>query len=142
LTGAKSKEFATKAGTKMHAILQRVVVDDTVGDAGDGDIVKIIKSKPELMLFFGKNAKTEVPIAGRINGVFVSRRIDRLLLNHDTKTVWFVDYKTDLNKTEFVEKYKKQLNEYATLLKSVYPDYVIKGYILWLCDWSTDKIIG
>ena len=36
LTGAKSKEFATKAGTKMHAILQRVVVDDIVGDAGDG----------------------------------------------------------------------------------------------------------
>ena len=140
LNGAKNKDFATKQGTQMHAILQHVIVDDS-GKCGNEDIVKIIKNKPELKRFFTRDAKTEVPIAGKINGYFLSRRIDRLLINHDTKTIDFIDYKTDINKNEFIEKYKKQLNEYAELLHSAYPDYKINGYILWTHDWELNKII-
>lgn len=140
LNGAKNKDFATKQGTQMHAILQHVIVDDS-GNCGNEDIVKIIKNKPELKRFFTRDAKTEVPIAGYINNVFISRRIDRLLINHDTKTIDFIDYKTDINKNEFIEKYKKQLNEYALLLESAYPDYKINSYILWLQDWELNKII-
>ena len=140
LTGANNKDFATKQGTQMHAILQHVIVDDS-GNCGNEDIVKIIKNKPELKRFFTRDAKTEVPIAGYINNVFISRRIDRLLINHDTKTIDFIDYKTDINKEEFIEKYKKQLNEYAELLHSAYPDYKINSHILWLQDWELNKII-
>ena len=140
LNGAKNKDFATKQGTQMHAILQHVIVDDS-GNCGNEDIVKIIKNKPELKRFFTRDAKTEVPIAGYINNVFISRRIDRLLINHDTKTIDFIDYKKDINKEEFIEKYKKQLNEYALLLESAYPDYKINSYILWLQDWELNKII-
>ena len=140
LTGAKNKEFATNTGTQMHALLQRVIVEDNCS-TGDADIIKIIEQRPDLQPFFVKSAQTEVPIAGNIHGCFISRRIDRLLINHDTKTIDFIDYKTDTDKKAFFDKYKKQLQEYAELLRSAYPKHKINGYILWLCDWNLEKII-
>lgn len=138
LIGAKNKEFAIKNGTKAHSALQCLVVDD---NHGDSEFISIIQNRPDLVSFFGVNAKTEVPIAGFVNGRFISRRIDRLLINDDTKTIDFIDYKTDTDKTTFVEQYKYQLNEYLELLKSAYPKYKINGYILWLTDWDLDKIV-
>ena len=135
LTGAKNKEFATKTGIQKHADLQNVVVDKS-GNYGDNELIKIIQNHPNLKPFFVKDAKTEVPIAGLINGHFISRRIDRFLINKTTKTIDFIDYKTDIDKTLFIEKYKHQLNEYHELLKSAYPDYKINGYILWTNDWQ------
>ena len=140
LIGANNKEFATKNGTRMHTCMQHVVVDNGVC-RGDTKIVAIIQNRPDLMPFFCVKAKTEIPIAGYINGRFISRRIDRLVVNDIAKTVDFMDYKTDANKTEFIERYKKQLNEYSKLLQSAYPDYKISGYILWLHDWELNRII-
>ena len=140
LTIAKNKDFATNTGTHMHALLQHVIVDDGI-ESGDAEIIKTIKKHPDLLPFFVKNAQTEVPIAGDIHGHFVSRRIDRLRRKHNTKTIDFIDYKTDTDKNTFVEQYKYQLKEYAELLYSAYPDYKINGYILWLHDWVLDKII-
>ena len=140
LNGAKNKEFATQNGTEMHSLLQHIVIDDN-NCRGDKDIIKNIQNHPNLTSFFTSFAQTEVPIAGVINGVFISRRIDRLLINHDTKVIDFIDYKTDVNKKEFIEKYKHQLKEYAQLLHSAYPDYKINGYILWLHDWDLAKVV-
>lgn len=133
-------KHATQVGTSMHAKMQKVIIDNDLC-VGDTDIVNIIKIRPDLVAFFCKSAQTEVPIAGVIRGQFISRRIDRLLINHDTKTIDFIDYKTDTDKNTFVEKYKYQLKEYAELLKSAYQNYKINGYILWLHDWELDKII-
>ena len=141
LTGAKNKEFATNTGTHMHMLLQHIVID-TDCEKGATDIITTIKNRPDLLPFFVKFAQTEAPIAGNIRGHFVSRRIDRLLINHDTKTIDFIDYKTDTDKNAFIEQYKYQLKEYAELLRSAYPDYKINGYILWLHDWSLNKIIS
>jgi len=140
LTGAKNKDFAISTGTHMHTLLQRTIVDKDCS-TGDTNIIKIIENRPDLQSFFTKTAQTEVPIAGQLHGHFVSRRIDRLLINHETKTIDFIDYKTDTDKTTFVDKYKKQLQEYAELLHSAYPNYKISGYILWLHDWVLEKII-
>ena len=140
LTGAKNKEFATKKGTQMHTVLQHVIVENNYYH-GDNNIIETIKKHPDLLPFFTSKAQTEVPIVGKVNNVFVSRRIDRLLINHDNKTIDFIDYKTDIKKTEFIEKYKHQLKEYAQLLHSAYPDYKINGYILWLNDWTLDRLI-
>ena len=140
LIGAKNKEYATKTGTQIHSQLQRVVVDDICND-GAPELVEKIRNRPDLKRFFAAAAKTEVPIAGCLNGRFVSRRIDRLLINQETKTIDFIDYKTDADKTMFVEKYKQQLNEYLDLLKSAYQGYKINGYILWLNDWSLEQIV-
>lgn len=139
LTGANNKEFATKNGTKMHTALRCVVIDKS-GNCGDDELVEIIAKRPDLMPFFKTNAKTEVPVAGIVKGRFISRRLDRMIINHDTKTVDFIDYKTDTDKTVFIEKYKKQLNEYRELLQSAYPKYKINGYILWTCDWGLENI--
>ena len=141
LQGFEQKQFATKAGTVAHAKMQHIVIDANSGDMGDKQIIDTIKTKPELIRFFSANAKTEVPIAGYVGGIFVSRRIDRLLINDDIKTIDFIDYKTDIDKTLFVDKYKKQLSEYAELLQSAYPDYKINGYILWLHDWDLAGVV-
>ena len=140
LTGAKNKEFATKTGTKIHSVLQHLVVDDTVSNRDTSEIIKEILNRPYLKPFFKQQARTEVPIAGFINGHFVSRRIDRLLINQETETIDFIDYKTDTDKTIFIDKSKHQLNEYRELLKSAYPNYKINGYILWLTDWQLQVI--
>lgn len=142
LQTAMSKQYATESGTKMHLLLQSIVIDAINGNRGDTELVSIISNRPELKPFFVLDAKTEVPIAGIIHGVFVSRRIDRLLINDKDKTVVFMDHKTDLNKTEFYDKYKKQLLEYAELLRSAYPKYRINGFILWTHDWRLERVVS
>ena len=141
LKESDTKKYATQKGTRIHALLKNIVIDSINGDFGNQDIILKIKKHPELCKYFSATSKTEVPIAGYINGVFLSRRIDRLLIDDATKTVYFIDYKTDMDKNAFVEQYKYQLKEYAELLHSAYPDYKINGYILWLHDWALDKII-
>nr|MBQ0091312.1 hypothetical protein [Candidatus Enterousia merdequi] len=138
----ENKKHATEIGTNMHAKMQHIVIDPNCGDFGDKQIIEIIKTKPDLSYFFSAKAKTEVPIAGVVHGYFVSRRIDRLLINEETKTIDFIDYKTDTDKNAFIEQYKHQLKEYAELLRSAYPEYKINGYILWLHNWDFDKIIS
>ena len=134
------QNYAQSVGTTTHALLQNIVIDGDV-IRGDENTIKIIKPKPDLQRFFSINAKTEVPIAGIIRDQFISRRIDRMLINPDNKTIDFIDYKTDTDKTKFIKKYRAQLTEYAELLHSAYPDYKINGFILWLHDWNLDKII-
>lgn len=141
LTLQNNKKYATQSGTKIHALLKNIVIDDTIINNGNKEIVEEICLHPELKPFFVKSAQTEVPIAGFINGKFVSRRIDRLLINSATKTVSFIDYKTDTDKQIFVEKYKNQINEYAQLLKSAYPEYKVLGYVLWLHNWNLEQFV-
>ncbi len=136
-----NEQLATSKGTVAHLKMENIVIDDVVGESGDKDIIKKIKTKPELLPYFVASAQREVPIAGFIDGEFVSKRIDRLLINHETKNIVFIDYKTDTDKTQFIDEYKKQLKGYEILLRSAYPEYAISGYILWLQDWTLDKII-
>lgn len=140
LNEAKNKEYAIATGTQSHTVLQHIIVDANY-TSGAPNIIQIIKTRPDLQPFFTNTAQNEVPIAGEIHGHFVSRRIDKLLINKATKTINFIDYKTDTDKSAYIDKYKKQLQEYAELLHSAYPEYKINGYILWLHDWVLDKII-
>ena len=142
LSDIERKKYATQQGSNMHMLLQNVVIDDMGNSRGNTDIISIIKQKSDLKPYFVPDAKTEVPIAGIINGVFISRRIDRLIIDNQTKTIAFLDYKTDTDKTTFYDKYKKQLNEYAQLLRSVYQGYKISGFILWIHDWELEKMVS
>lgn len=140
LTAQVNKKYATQNGTITHQLLRNVIFDkDKI--VGDKNIIEQIQNHPEIQPFFVSTARTEVAIAGRINGTFISRRIDRLVVDNSTKTIIFLDYKTDINKNEFIDKYKKQLGEYAQLLQSAYPDYKITGYILWIHDWLLEEIV-
>lgn len=142
LTAQNNKKYATQTGTRIHAQLKNVVIDAIFGNAGDIGIIEKIQHHPELIPYFNRCAKTEVPIAGYVNGIFISRRIDRLLIDNANKTISFIDYKSDTDKLIFSDKYKTQLNEYAQLLKSAYPEYKISGFILWLQDWQLEQIIS
>ena len=135
----ESEKFATDKGLNMHAMLQSVRFG--VSTTGDPDLIKKIENcGEELKCFFMENSKAEVPIAGYVNGVFISRRIDRLVVDDTTKTIKILDYKTDVDTEKFRSKYIAQLKEYKELLKQIYPDYKISCHILWLHDWTLENI--
>jgi hypothetical protein len=137
----KSEKFATEAGLAMHIKLQHVCLGDN--PCGDKDLIdKIISCGDKLKYFFTDNSKTEVPIAGMLDGRFISRRLDRLVVDDTTKTVRVLDYKTDVDTEKFRAKYVAQLREYVQLLKQIYPDYKISAHILWLHDWALEDIIN
>ncbi len=140
LSDAKHVRHATDAGTHMHTKLKhvRIASNDATGNP---DIIKKICANPTLTKLFGPDSRTEVPVAGVLNGRFVSRRIDRLLINHADKCICILDYKTDIDKTERHAQYVSQIREYATLLRAIHPDYHTVGYILWTHDFSLEKII-
>ena len=135
LTEYDNKQYATDAGVAMHRKMRFVNMLDV-----DNDIVKQIKSHPELEIFFGENAQTEVPVAAVINGKFISRRIDRMVVDDKNNVIHILDYKTDVDKGAFHTNYIAQVREYMTIIKQIYPKYKVCGYILWLHDWTLEKI--
>ncbi len=139
LSSKKKQKFATDAGNDKHAKMQRIIIDTDI-EKGDKELITKLKSCPNLLPYFTRKSRVEVPIAGKIDNKVVSRRIDRMLVDHENKTVVFIDYKTDVNKNTFRDRYSKQMNEYSKLLKNIYPDYSINGFILWLHDFTTEQI--
>lgn len=128
-------KHATKAGTTMHKKM-RFVDMHNIND----DIVKQIKKRPDLAMFFDSDALTEVPVAADINGRFISRRIDRMIVDNERRVVRILDYKTDINKDSFRAEYIAQVREYMAIVGKIYPEYKIFGYILWLHDWVLEKV--
>ena len=134
-----AKKYATDAGNAMHEKLRSIrMLSDC--DKVDSELKKHIESCDSLSMFFAENTRTEVPIAGIINGNFVSRRIDRLSVDDENKIVRILDYKTDIEKESRREKYIAQLNEYEKLMRQIYPEYKIEKYILWLHDWTLERL--
>jgi ATP-dependent helicase/nuclease subunit A len=129
-----NNKFATDTGVKIHKKLQYI------SEHTDTELFKKISADKTLSEFFGANSKTEVPIAGTINGKFISRRIDRLYINNSDKIIAVIDYKTDVNRETFYNTYVYQVSEYISLLRNIYPDYRIDGYILWTHDFLLEKI--
>lgn len=134
-----AQEYATNAGTALHARMARVVIDGP-RTCGDAELVREILARADIAAFFGPESRTEVPIAANINGHVVSRRIDRMIVDDAAQTVRILDYKTDVNKTEFQDKYVAQLREYAAIMRRIYPKYKITTHILWTHDWTLQEI--
>ena len=89
-----------------------------------------IFEKPELQELFGPHSLAEVPVVGTLENQQVSGQIDRLVvLPNEVK---IIDFKTNRFVPEKVPKaYKKQLDTYKDLLKTIFPDKLVKSYILW-----------
>src|SRR5574344_1244952 len=96
LSARDSAMHGTAHGTQMHGRLQHLIIDgpNTRGDSG---LVPLIQRNTDLVPFFAPNSRVEVPIAGTINNRFISRRIDRLCVDDDAKSISILDYKTDIN---------------------------------------------
>lgn len=134
LSAHDSTKIATDIGTKMHARLQHT--DST----SSTDLAERMFTNPTLRRLFDSASQTEVPIAGIINGRFISRRIDRIRINHTDKIIEILDYKTDIAPENYRTKYILQIREYANLVHKLYPDYKIICYILWTHDFSLEQI--
>ncbi len=82
---------------------------------------------------FSDKARAEVPIMGEVEGKIISAQLDRLVVLDDKILV--VDFKTNRpaapNLAETPPAYKKQLAAYAELVRRIYPNRPIEGYILW-----------
>ncbi|MBO7508934.1 MAG: hypothetical protein J6T57_01505 [Alphaproteobacteria bacterium] len=136
-----NQNYAVANGRDIHKKLQNLFFDAHNAPNCNVEIAEKIAHIPELVKLMGPKSKTEVPIAGFVHGKFISRRIDRLYIDDDTKTIVVLDYKTDTDKKLFYKKYSEQLNEYYELLKQIYSDFTIKCKILWLCDFTLENII-
>lgn len=84
-------------------------------------------------VLFGKNSAAEVPVIGVVDNQVISGQIDRMVISENE--VLIVDFKSNYNVPKTVENvqsgYKKQLNMYKALLKNIFPDKIIKTYLLW-----------
>lgn len=140
LSQKETQRMAMNVGTAIHSHLGRVFFNPDGTAVGDADLVVRIAKIPELVELMGHNSKAEVPIAGVVNGRFISRRIDRLYVNNATKTVVILDYKSDTDKKMFYKKYREQLNEYRELLKQIYRHFNISCKILWTNDFTLENL--
>ncbi|MDF3033600.1 MAG: addA [Alphaproteobacteria bacterium] len=92
-----------------------------------------ILDHPDFKEIFGPNSLPEVSVSGIVDGAPFQGRIDRLLKTSDTLTI--VDYKTNRDPPtrpeDIPEAYVKQLEGYATALRSIYPNHQIRKILLW-----------
>lgn len=130
-------KYATETGRYQHRKMKALCTET---NNGDSELQERIKKNPSLERFFHKDARTEVPIAGYINGKFVSRRIDRMYVIENEKTVFILDYKTDVDKNLFYDKYIRQINEYKILITDAFKGYKVKAFILWLNDFDLQQV--
>ncbi|MGN1063099.1 MAG: PD-(D/E)XK nuclease family protein, partial [Alphaproteobacteria bacterium] len=91
---------------------------------------------------FGPSSLAEVPIVGVLGTQAVSGQIDRLLIKE--KEIILIDYKSNRHVPQTLDAvpaaYKKQLQTYKALLKNIFPDKVIKSYLLWTQNLSITEI--
>lgn len=92
-----------------------------------------ILDNPDYAMLFGPESHAEVPVTGLMDGKVLSGQIDRLYIAEDA--IWIIDYKTNRpspKKPEDIPNiYIKQMRAYANALKNIYPNRVVKAYLLW-----------
>jgi ATP-dependent helicase/nuclease subunit A len=85
---------------------------------------------PEIKDLFGPDSLAEVPVIGWLDNQKIAGQIDRLVVRK--KDVLIIDYKTNKIVPDTVpENYKAQLSAYRDLIKKIFPDKIIKTYLLW-----------
>ena len=78
---------------------------------------------------FSDHSVAEVPIIGTIDGQPISGQIDRLIIKENE--VMIVDFKTNRFVPEKIpDNYQKQLKAYRDLIKNIFPDKIVKYYLL------------
>ena len=103
------------------------------------DALLDIFNRPELAAVFGPGSMAEVPIVGVWQDKPISGQIDRLVVRENQVIV--LDYKTNhIVPQTPPPAYKMQLNIYKHLLRRVFPDKMVKAYILWTEDLTLTEV--
>lgn len=137
----KQQELALKRGTFLHYLLQllpTIPMEKRLETAQKlcpkeielpSNLMEIF-TRPILKDLVGENSLAEVPVIGTIENQVVSGQIDRLIIT--PTEVKIVDFKTNrIIPKKVPQTYKKQLEAYKHLLKDIFPDKIIRTYILW-----------
>ncbi len=95
------------------------------------NINNIIKNQ-EFNFLFDKKTLNEISLSGSVfqNNMLqlVSARVDKLIITE--QEVILIDYKYSKKKKSIPVAYQKQINLYKKLLHDIYPQHIIRGFIL------------
>lgn len=147
------QDHAMRRGTFIHNLLQilptvpeserlKTAMRLKPDDIDIPDTIFTLLKDHQFKDLFGANSVAEVPIVGVIGKQVVSGQIDRLVVkDHE---VILIDYKSNRHVPNSIDKvpvvYKQQLKAYKALLKNIFPDKVIKSYLLWIQNLTTMEI--
>ena len=145
------RQLALQRGTFIHQLLQLLPTIPTQ----KWDEVLRLMTPPQVDLppnlldifqdtdfqeLFGQNSLGEVPVIGNWNGTPISGQVDRLVIRE--KDVLIIDFKTNRYVPDKVPTtYKMQLDAYKGLLKQIFPDKIIKSYLLWIQTMNMVEVI-
>ena len=99
-------------------------------------VKKILENNDFKSIFYAQGASVycEKEVANQFGDL---KRIDRLIVKE--REVWVVDYKSSqLNKDE----QHKQIKEYIQIVKDIYPQRKVKGFILYLDKLKIEEVFG
>ncbi|MBP5343602.1 MAG: UvrD-helicase domain-containing protein [Alphaproteobacteria bacterium] len=143
--------LALKRGTFIHQLLQLL---PTIPPQKWSEILQLmtppdielpsnlldIFHNPQFQELFGPDSLAEVPVIGKWNNMPISGQIDRLIIKE--REVLIIDFKTNRYvPSEIPAAYKMQLNAYKGLLKQIFPDKMVKSYLLWIQTMQMEEII-
>ncbi len=140
----KEQGMAMRRGSFIHKLLQ--YLPDVPNDKWSNVITRLkptdidipteifeILNRPDFQVLFGPNSLAEVPIVGIWQNQAISGQIDRVVVL--PKEVWIIDFKTNRRVPEnegcIPTAYRKQLEIYRDLIKKIFPDKLVKTYLLW-----------
>ncbi|MDD3668708.1 MAG: UvrD-helicase domain-containing protein [Alphaproteobacteria bacterium] len=147
---APGLDSALRRGTFIHRMLQylptlppekRAAVFRRMkpADLDVPDTLPDIFTHPSLPDIFGPGSMAEVPIVGVWNNKAISGQVDRLVVRENQVIV--LDYKTNrIVPKRMPQSYKMQLGIYKHLLGRIFPDKMVKAYILWTEDFSLTEV--
>ncbi|MBP7088095.1 MAG: UvrD-helicase domain-containing protein [Candidatus Omnitrophica bacterium] len=97
---------------------------------------KILTSQNLKELFYVGEARVycEKELANRFGDL---KRVDRLIVSK--KQILVVDFKI---KDVESEEYRNQIKEYMLIVKDIYPNHIVKGFLVYLAEVSKEEILG
>lgn len=118
------RHFLARQRSGIPEELQAHILEETLGILESSDFAPL----------FGPGSRAEVPLAGKLkDGRVINARIDRLLITPDR--IWIIDYKTNRpppqDKKDIPEAYRRQLQDYADLIRLIYPERQLTAALLW-----------
>lgn len=100
------------------------------------EVLKVLDAYPEL---FGKESRSEVAVAGQIDGLPAVGKIDRLVVRE--AQVHIIDYKTNRRPPEVTpESYRQQLSDYKRLVSPLYPEKQVVTWLLWTAALRLERV--
>jgi len=150
---------ARRQGTIMHHLLSsignikgknlereiHIALEKSLTEFGKLEEIENYKTKlegiithPSFKKFFDIDSGevfTEKEVVDRYGN---TRRMDRIIVKE--KVVWIVDYKS--SKTEEAEQDVEQIQQYQKILKSIYKNYRVTGYLIYLDQLLLEEIYG